>query len=63
MGDFPGSLVTDSSLPVREGGEVGGGSPVSIPGPGSRSLILQKRSKILCATTKTWCSQINEKKS
>lgn len=24
-GNFPGSLVTDSSLPMREGGEVGRG--------------------------------------
>ena len=33
MGDFPGSLVTDSSLPEREGGEVGGGESAPLFGP------------------------------
>ena len=36
-------------------------SPGSIPGQGPRSHILLQRSKIMHATSKTWCSQINNK--
>ena len=36
------------------------GVPWLIPGQGSRSYMPQRRSKILCAATKTWCSQINK---
>ena len=34
--------------------------PWLIPGQGSRSHMPQRRSRILCAATKTWCSQINK---
>ena len=34
--------------------------PGSIPGQGTRSHAPQQRSKIFCATTKTWHSQISE---
>ena len=46
-GDFPGAPVAKTQAPSAEG-------PGSIPGQGAaRNHMLQGRSKIACATTKT----------
>ena len=36
------------------------GGPGSIPGQETRSDMLERRLKIPCTITKTWCSQINK---
>ena len=57
-GGFPGDPVAKTAFPMQ-------GAQGLIPGQGTRSHMPQLRVhmpqlKILSATTKTWCNQINE---